>query len=151
MFLESQLNQIKALTSQADHINTQVSHVSVGRHLNHALMVISGMIQQIITSDPSTYHPTFGFKKWFVLLTGLIPRGSAQAPDTVIPQSDNNIQHIMDHIQQVESLIPLLEQITDNHKYFTHPLFGQLTLSQTKRFMIIHTDHHLKIIRDIIK
>ena len=34
---------------------------------------------------------------------------------------------------------------------FKHPYFGVLNLKMTKRFLEIHTNHHLKIIKEILQ
>ena len=38
---------------------------------------------------------------------------------------------------------------TQQNKYFTHPIFGDLSVPKTLRFFTVHTNHHLKIIRAI--
>jgi hypothetical protein len=43
-----------------------------------------------------------------------------------------------------------LESISNNH-YFEHPFLGKLKKKAAIRFLEIHTNHHLKIIEDIIK
>jgi hypothetical protein len=42
-----------------------------------------------------------------------------------------------------------LELVSRDH-FFEHPYFGKLKLKETIRFLEIHTQHHLDIIRDII-
>ena len=41
-----------------------------------------------------------------------------------------------------------LETLNAN-SYFTHPYFGDLNLKKTIWFLNLHTNHHLKIIKDI--
>ena len=43
-----------------------------------------------------------------------------------------------------------LENISKDH-YFEHPFFGKIKRKETIRFLEIHTNHHLKIIDDILK
>ena len=46
-----------------------------------------------------------------------------------------------------------LESFNDLEKnsFFIHPLFKQLNKKQTIKFLKLHTNHHLKIIKDILK
>jgi hypothetical protein len=38
----------------------------------------------------------------------------------------------------------------DSNQFFTHPVFGNLKLKQARRIVAIHTQHHIKIINEII-
>jgi hypothetical protein len=46
-----------------------------------------------------------------------------------------------------------LESFNDLEKnsFFIHPLFKQLNKKQTIKFLKLHTNHHFKIIKDILK
>jgi len=36
-------------------------------------------------------------------------------------------------------------------QFFTHPFFGDLKKKETISFLSIHTEHHLKIIREMLR
>ena len=46
--------------------------------------------------------------------------------------------------------IATINDIADN-QYFTHPLFKQLNKKQTLYFLKLHTHHHLKIVKEILR
>jgi hypothetical protein len=87
MFLASQLSELKSYIAQYELINPKISAVSVGRHIDHSLIVIRDVMQQVINSDPSDYHRSFNLGRWIILTTGFIPRGRAKAPDFTIPKA----------------------------------------------------------------
>ena len=53
------------------------------------------------------------------------------------------------HVNKTRETIKGLETVSKDH-FFPHPYFGNLKKKETIRFLEIHTNHHLKIIRDII-
>ena len=54
------------------------------------------------------------------------------------------------HIDKTRLMIHKIENFESNN-YFTHPYFGDLNVKPTKKFLSINTNHHLKIIKAIIK
>jgi hypothetical protein len=50
--------------------------------------------------------------------------------------------------RKIKNSLVDLETLNAN-SYFTHPYFGDLNLKKTIWFLNLHTNHHLKIIKDI--
>ena len=147
--LVNQLNEMQNLAEKWEVKNPSISAESVGWHLLHNLKVINGMIASLAASDPSQYAPKFSYIKWSILLTKKIPRGKARAPKSAIPtQIDKDeLDAALDRASL--SVLNLLNQ--SPKQYFTHPMFGDLNTRLTTRFLWIHTEHHLKIVRDMLR
>ena len=78
------------------------------------------------------------------------PRGSARAPkvvtsDTIVPKDALSEQLSL----AKNNLIDF--KTLPNESYFKHPYFGLLNVNMSLKFLVIHTLHHLKIVRDIVK
>jgi hypothetical protein len=83
------------------------------------------------------------------LATKKIPRGKAKAPKVVVPKEGVTIANLEQHLAKARDAIKALEFVSKNH-FFKHPYFGNLKKKQTILFLEIHTQHHLKIILDIV-
>jgi hypothetical protein len=79
-----------------------------------------------------------------------IPRGRAKAPKVVQPKANFNTETLKNHLEKGKTKLAELDTIGDKN-YFEHPYFGHLRLKPTIKFLEIHTNHHLKIINDIIE
>ena len=91
------------------------------------------------------------FKLRLVVFTlGFIPRGKGKSPKRVLPPEiilkEDLEKQLVEAITNIESI-----QKLENNKYFTHPIFKQLNRNKTLKFLKLHTKHHLKIIKDILK
>jgi hypothetical protein len=147
--LAIQIREMQDLSEQWEHKNPTVSAESVGWHLSHNLQVINGVVASLAASDPSAYAPKQTFVKWLILLTKKIPRGKARAPKITVPASISKaeLDEALDRASL--SILNLLNQAPN--QYFTHPMFGDLNTKLAARFLWIHTEHHLKIARDMLK
>jgi len=142
------LNSLESYIDRCDKINTEISHENIGWHIAHSCKVINTITQAITQSDPEKANPRFSFKFYFVLLTNNIPRGKAKAPSFVIPAKTITKEEILTDVAQAKESIALLSKV-GRGQYFTHPIFGDLKRNKTLTFLAVHTNHHLKIIKDI--
>jgi D-serine dehydratase len=136
----------------ADHnqSNQAISQVAVGWHIEHSLLVIKQITATVAQSEPKLYKSKFNVKRFIVFLTKTIPRGKAKAPKVVIPSEEITVDSLQESLKNTYQAIAYLKDCQEK-QYFMHPFFGQLNKKQTIKFLAIHTEHHLKIIRDILK
>jgi hypothetical protein len=142
--LEILLNQLESRIPLFAKENLAISKSNVGWHMEHSLLVINGITKALLKSDPKD------FIKILILKRGKIPRGKVKAPEVVVPNKTIEEAILLTHITQTRNSLLELESISNNH-YFEHPFLGKLKKKDTIRFLEIHTNHHLKIIEDIIK
>ena len=133
-----------------DAANTQISSAKVGWHVQHSLLVINSIINGLKQSDPTMYQWKFNLNKTLIFTLGKIPRGKGKAPKAVVPTDVQTSEQLREDLQTVRLMLLELEHF-DAKSNFMHPYFGQLNLKQTKKFLALHTKHHLKIIDDILK
>lgn len=147
--LNKQLEELETKIVKHNEVNEEVSKSTVGWQIEHILLTINLIIQEIEKSNPIAYKSSFKLSKIIVFTLKKIPRGKARAPKAVTPK-EYNAQTLKEHLQNTISKIKSLETI-DANKYFDHPYFGNIKVNKAIKFLEIHTNHHLKIINDIIK
>ncbi len=148
--LESLIQQLENQISNASISNLSVSHSSVGWQIEHSLLTIKLITEQLKKSDTGQYKWTFNIGRMLILTMQKIPRGKANAPKIVVPKEDITSESLKETIRQTRESIQVLNTLQKNH-YFEHPYFGKLNVQQTMRFLHTHTKHHLAIIHDILK
>jgi len=129
---------------------TAISEAAVGWHIEHCLLVIKQITSTVAQSEPKLYKYKFNMSRFFIFLSKTIPRGKAKAPKVVIPSDNITADSLQESLTNTYQAITYLKDCEAN-QYFIHPFFGQLNKKQTIKFLEIHTEHHLKIIRDILK
>jgi len=133
-----------------DQSNKVISEVTVGWHIEHCLLVIKKITATVAQSDPLLFKSKFNLARFIYFLTKNFPRGKAKAPKAVIPTDVITLETLKESLENTYQAIAYLKECETN-QYFMHPFFGQLNKKQTIKFLAIHTEHHLKIIRDILK
>ena len=144
------LNDLEAQIANYTKLNQAISEGNVGWHIVHSCLVIDSVCAAVCKSDPSKFIKKFSFKAFVVLLVNSFPRGKAKAPSFTVPSEDLSPASILKSIQASHKSIETLAKAGKN-QYFTHPIFGDLNTEQTFKFLGVHTNHHLKIIKDILK
>ena len=142
------LNQLESYVNTHEKLNDAVSGETIGWHIAHSCQVINTITNVIVHSDPSKAKPKFSGAFYWIIVTNKIPRGKVKAPNIVIPKKTISKEEVIEEIELAKANLQTLAS-TGQNKYFTHPIFGDLNVPKTLRFFTVHTNHHLKIIRDI--
>jgi len=150
MIIENEIKEITALFEHSKTINTEVSQVSVGWHLEHVLISICKVCKAMELSDPSSYQWKFNKIRAYLYLKGSIPRGRARAPKSVVLDSSLTDEEQKALLAKAIQKLQILESLHKN-AHFEHPYFGDLNVKGSKWFVKLHTIHHLKIVREILR
>ena len=144
------IKKLESYLPEKDKRNAEVSTSDVAWQIDHSLKVINLVCETLLKSIPKDYKNSFN--KWRLLLftIGYFPRGRVKAPKYVRPPEIISIEDLNLQIQLVYQNIEKLKS-ADGHMHFKHFIFGVLHKKRTVRFLQLHTKHHLKIIRDILK
>lgn len=148
--LKQLVAEIEMYIPQKEIKNSAVSASTIGWQLDHSLKVINAVCQWTINSNPKDYKWKFNFWRSVLLPLGYFPRGKAKAPKHVLPSEVITSNALKQQLETAKAFIPTIANLP-NDVYFKHPLFNMLTKRQTIRFLEIHTNHHLKIVKDILK
>lgn len=148
--LRNQLIELENQIQNQEEFNLMVSKSSVGWHIEHSLLVMNLTIESIQKTNPQNYKWTFNFKRFIVFMINKIPRGKIRAPKIVQPIVEFNEDSLKNHLGKVRDNLEKLTALSPNN-YFAHPFMGNLNLKSTIRFIKLHTQHHISIIKDIIE
>ncbi|SRR5258706_14578634 len=147
--LPALINELENKIPFIEQKKESVSQVTVGWHLEHSLLALIKMITAVEHSNPADYKWKFSLQRSIVLILGTFPRGRGKAPDSVRPGEVITIATITGLIEKAKQKTELFEKLS-HEKFFKHPIFGDLQGKQARKIIAIHTQHHIKIINDII-
>ena len=144
-----QIQEFSRLSPRAEYRNKEVSGWSVGQQIEHVLIAMSGMALGLKKERLSETQQTENQLKTEVLNSGSFPRGVIQAPEISRPRDfvdhDDLKRLILKTSNRVTGLLNLSERST-----IDHPILGLMSRDETIRFIVIHNDHPLRIIADIL-
>ena len=148
-FLDGQLLEVEQYFAQRDIQNEAVSQANIAWHLDHTLKTINRITETLRASNPEQYHSKFNIQRIVVHTSGVIPRGRAQSPQNVRPPDVVLLDSLQLQLTKARQNLSAISSL-DANAFFDHPVFDHLDRDQTHRFLEIHTNHHLKIIKDIL-
>ncbi len=149
MELEKLVQKIELLLPEIDKENEKVSKASVGWHLEHSLLILNGSLKGLAMTNPDNYNPKFSIKKFIFLNFGVIPRGKIKSPKQFIPSETPSKESIDKLLNLAKERLEAIKNLPSK-SYITHPFLGDLDKKTTIKFLGLHTNHHLKIIDDIL-
>ncbi len=144
------LNSLEAHIANHSVSNPKISDTDIAWHIDHSLKVINNVIIALQKSDPNSYKNNFSFLGKLFFKLGFFPRGKAKAPKHVKPPEVILKEDLISQIQLAKTNVETIVNL-DKNAYFKHPLFGNINTTRVYRFLVLHTNHHLKIINDIMK
>jgi len=147
--IKQHLNYIEMVVSEHQVKNSSVSSSTVGWQIDHSLKVINNVIAYLKTA-PTDKAPKINIYGRLFLGINYIPRGKGKAPELVLPQDNITKKTLNSQLIEANENIQAIPSI-DARVTFKHAYFGILDLRQSIRFIEVHTNHHVKIIKDILK
>ena len=149
--LTQQINELERYIPQASQTAPQVSQATVGWQIAHTLKVITTIVEGLAQSAPQDYQPKMSVIKTAIMTTGFMPRGKARAPKIVLPTEEElQTQDLEKQLAKAHEALERLQTLPPT-VHFNHPMFGSLQKKAAAKFLSIHTEHHLKIIRDMLQ
>ncbi|XLS28840.1 hypothetical protein ACJD0Z_16780 [Flavobacteriaceae bacterium M23B6Z8] len=148
-FMEAEMKHLEELRFNEKNIEEDVSSAPVAWHLDHILLTINGIYKTLKESDTTNYHSSLNIPRVVMFSLNFIPRGRAKSPERVRPKDDVDLITIEKHLEEALQNLNRFDSLPENAN-FIHPYIGQLNREGAKRFLKIHTRHHLKICDDII-
>ncbi|MEM8506991.1 MAG: DUF1569 domain-containing protein [Bacteroidota bacterium] len=148
--IENALDELESYFPKRDSSNPKVSKVPVAWHLDHSMRTINEIYKALQDSNPQEYKRDLNLGRSFLLLRNKIPRGRAEAPEIVMPPDTIYMDSLYVQLATARTSIQAYDALPKK-AFFTHPYLGRLKKRTALRFIDIHTEHHLKIIRDILE
>ena len=148
--LDKEFSLIKEYLGNQEKKNLVISKANVGWHLDHSLKVINSVFEALKNSNSEDYKKQFNGLRLFTFTLGFFPRGKAKSPKRVLPPEIILREDIETQLEKAIKNFETMDSIGEN-QFFTHPLFKQLNKKQTIKFLRLHTNHHLKIVKDIVQ
>jgi hypothetical protein len=142
---------VEGRPSDLGRVRFTVSAWSVAQQLDHILKVCSATLTGLLHPGATPPHGINRIGR-AILLFGWIPRGRARAPERMRGLDATAVQLAL----AVEDARQLLGEVRSDHfrpanvPVVRHPFFGGLNPSQTLRSTVVHTRHHLRIVREIL-
>ncbi|MEM9836905.1 MAG: DUF1569 domain-containing protein [Bacteroidota bacterium] len=144
------LQEIEDLVPLRDSLNESVSKVDVAWHLDHALKVVNKLYESLESSRPEAYKYQFSLIRTLAFAWGDFPRGIAKSPTAVLPPKEIQTPELYAQLERARKNMERFRKLPKN-SYYSHFIFKNINRKRTIRFLEVHTRHHLKIIRDILK
>ena len=148
--LENCLKDLERYLPYLEQRNLKISKANVAWQLDHSLKVFNGVVTVLEASYPKRYVNNFSLLGKILLRINFIPRGKAKVPKYLASPETISKESLLAQLALAKTQVARIEKL-DAHAFFKHPLFGNVNKKRALRFLMVHTQHHLKIIKAILK
>jgi len=148
--LRSLIKELESYITVKNKRNDTVSTSDIAWQIDHSLKVFNLVSDTFVNSDPNLHSSKFNKWRLLCFTIGYFPRGKVKAPKFVRPPEVISIEDLELQLQLAYQNVEEIKA-ADENAHFKHFIFGVLNKNRTIRFLQLHTNHHLKIIRDILK
>ena len=149
--LQKEFDQLHMYLDKGDIQNLDVSKKGIFWHVDHCLRILEEVPGVLSKSKKEDFAPKTNLTKLVIMNFKWMPRGKGKSPKYVLPDEDHlSKTEIEQRADRAYHLVNSIAKLPD-WSHFRHPLFGSLNRKETVKFLKIHTHHHLKIMRDIVK
>ena len=148
--IQCALEDLEAHLGSWDLNSSRISDWSVGQQIEHVLKATSTFT--VLTLRNRQPDGT-GFQKQLkglVLKRDSFPRGVAKAPDISLPGEDTPKAALPSLLLETRNRLERLDTVSSS-AVVHHPHLGEMKRDEAVHFMAIHLEHHLSIIKDIVK
>jgi hypothetical protein len=153
--LEEQVAEMRRLSSLPDaqlFATCGVSRWTPSEHLDHTVKVMSSIVGRLLQRVAERGRPLSPLGH-LILLVRWIPRGRGKSPERLrgARASREELSAALDRVAKQLARIETSHLERARGRIVPHPRFGGLTPPQAMRFAAIHTQHHLKIVADMLR
>lgn len=126
-----------------------ISGWTVGQQIEHVCMTIVRVHKELFS--PASLNRKTHLKPLgrAILTVGRIPRGRGKAPAVVRPSDGSTTEQVQAVVLNAKASGAEVANAPEAGT-FDHPIFGVLDKKRAIRFLEVHTDHHIRIIKDIL-
>lgn len=130
-----------------------VSGWSAAEHLDHNLKVALAVLGRLVDEKPIDGLKRLSFIGHLVLMSRFIPRHKVKAPSRVKPvlATIDELHAELDALDVLIARVSASDWKGPRAPWVPHPYLGGMDTPQSLRFVTVHTNHHLKIVRDIAR
>ena len=140
-----QIEQFSLIVRKLGRPYQEYPIISCIAHID-SLLEVKGLITDIATK----FKNNFSFLGRIFFTLGFFPRGKAKSPKYVKPPETILKEDLISQLKTAKNNINNIIDL-DKNAYFKHPIFGNINKKRVTKFLKLHTNHHLKIVRDILK
>lgn len=152
--LRAQLERMRALarSPQLHARSERVSGWSVGEHLDHMARVSMSVLRRLAQESVEPAPKGINLMGRLLLALRWIPRGLGKAPSRfhAVPCTAAEIEESLTALERAFGALPPGALSRTRGPIVPHPRFGPLDPEQALRFVVVHHDHHLKIVDDVL-